>query len=205
MLTGDVTSTEMCFQIEQAILALASCMKTRSLDRDGRRHLLLSVDLLTSVWSDLQHDEEIPAGEASRLRALIALCEMTAACEDDEAPLVLRAMYRMVEGWTVAREMAPSLPASSQGAAEEPVAWRNLWKRSRRWNRCLLPHPQRASIEWQVWRERFLSNQSAPSLLLNLPNRKRKRRSRNPLMPVWRKREIGYRSGWRLWRASWTM
>lgn len=122
MLTGDVTSTEMCFQIEQAILALASCMKTRSLDRDGRRHLLLSVDLLTSVWSDLQHDEEIPAGEASRLRALIALCEMTAACEDDEVPLVLRAMYRMVEGWTVAREMAPFLPASSQGAAEEPVA-----------------------------------------------------------------------------------
>lgn len=119
MLTGDATSTEMCFQAEQAILALAPCMRARSLDRDSRRHLLLTVDFLTLVWRTLRVGGEIPASGASTLQALYALCEMTAACEDDEIPLALRAMYRMVEGWTFSQQTVSSSP--SQGAAEEPV------------------------------------------------------------------------------------
>ncbi|MGC8783940.1 MAG: hypothetical protein ACP5RN_06095 [Armatimonadota bacterium] len=121
MLTGDATSTEMCFQVEQAILALAPCMRARSLDRDSRRHLLFTVDILTSVWRTLHVDGEIPAGRASTLQALFALCEMTAACEDEEKPLALRAIYRIVEGWTLSQETVSSSAAPSQGAAEEPV------------------------------------------------------------------------------------
>lgn len=91
MYTGDVTPAGMRAQVEQAIQALAPCMKTMVLDHESRRQLLLTVDLLTSVWSDLQRDTSLPTTTVSALGTLLALCEMAAACEYDEMPLALRA------------------------------------------------------------------------------------------------------------------
>lgn len=122
MYTSDVTPAGMRAQVEQAIQALAPCMKTMILDRESRRQLLLSVDLLTSVWSDLQRDSSLPVAKACTLRALIALCEMAAACEYDEMPLALRTVYRMVESWQLPEETVAPSPELPQNAAAEAVS-----------------------------------------------------------------------------------
>jgi hypothetical protein len=121
---GDVTPVGTRLQVEQAIQTLAPCLKMSSLDRESRRQLLLTVDLLTSVWSDLQRGAELTASKGSTLHAILALCEMVAACEEAEVALALRAVYRMVEGWTVAPEPleAPMQePASTQQPSETSV------------------------------------------------------------------------------------
>ncbi len=122
MYTSDVTPAGVRAQVEQAIQALAPCLRTMVLDHESRRHLLLTVDLLTSVWSDLQRDTSLLASKASALRTLLALCEMAAACEYDEMPLALRAVYRMVENWQLPQETVALSPEPSQGAAAEAVS-----------------------------------------------------------------------------------
>lgn len=122
MYTSDVTPTGMRAQVEQAIQALAPCMKTMGLDHESRRQLLLTVDLLVSVWSDIQLNDSLLAGKASALRTLVALCEMAAACEYDEMPLALRTVYRMVENWQLPQEAVPSSPALPQSATVESVS-----------------------------------------------------------------------------------
>jgi len=101
--TCEVTPAQMYLLVEQAILALAPCMKSTGLNRDCRRQLLVTIDLLTSIWTDLQRDDEQAAflytTRAGALKALVALCEVVGACESDETPLAIRAMYRLVEGW----------------------------------------------------------------------------------------------------------
>lgn len=122
MCTSDVTPTGMRAQVEQAIQALAPCMKTMGLDHESRRQLLLTVDLLVSVWSDIQLNDSLLAGKASALRTLVALCEMAAACEYDEMPLALRTVYRMVENWQLPQDAVPSSPALPQSATVESVS-----------------------------------------------------------------------------------
>jgi len=114
---GDVTSAGMRLQVEQAIQSLAPCIRIATLDRESRRQLLLTVDLLTSVWSDLHRGAELMGHKASTLRVLLVLCEMVGACEEAEVALAMRAVYRMVEGWTLSAEQ----PAETSVLEEPPV------------------------------------------------------------------------------------
>lgn len=111
--TNDVSPAGMCLQVEQAITTLAPCIKMQNLNRESRRQLLLTLDLLTSIWSDLQKDENLLAHRAGALRMLATLCEMVPACEQEEVPLALQATYRVVEGWHLAPEVT-ALPAEFQ-------------------------------------------------------------------------------------------
>ncbi len=124
MYHGDVTPAGMRLQVEQAIQTLAPCIKVSGLDHESRRQLLLTVDLLTSIWSDLQHRPELVESKGSTLHAILALCEMVAACEETEVALALRAAYRMVAGWTAVPEPleAPvEQPASTEQTSETSV------------------------------------------------------------------------------------
>ncbi|GIV16170.1 MAG: hypothetical protein KatS3mg022_1605 [Armatimonadota bacterium] len=101
MTIGDTTAAEMQLHVEQTVQALSPCLTTRSLSRESRRQLLLTVELLASVWSDLQRDAYLLTSKASTLRMLLALCGMVVACDEEEMPIALRAAYRIVEGWTL--------------------------------------------------------------------------------------------------------
>ncbi|MDW8290147.1 MAG: hypothetical protein RMM06_05450 [Armatimonadota bacterium] len=120
MSAGDFTPAQMRLQIEQAIQLLAPRMKTCPPEQDSRRQLLLTVDLLTSLWSDLQREEaaSLIASRAETLRALLALCEMLGACEPDETPLALQATYRLVEGW---KSFQPSVASPTVSVEEQAV------------------------------------------------------------------------------------
>jgi hypothetical protein len=117
---GDVTPSGMRHRVEQAIQSLAPCIRIATLDHQSRRQLLLTVDLLTSVWSDLQRGSELVGSKASTLRAILALCEMVGACEETEIALAMRAVYRMVEGWTLSPEPLEA-PMEEPSCAEQPA------------------------------------------------------------------------------------
>ncbi len=71
---GDVTSVGMRLQVEQAIQSLAPCIRIATLDTEGRRQLLLTVDMLTSVWSDLQRGADLMAEQ--NIREALQLAEV---------------------------------------------------------------------------------------------------------------------------------
>jgi hypothetical protein len=121
MHSHDATSEEMQLWIEQVVQALAPCLTTRNLDRESRRQLLLTVELLASLWSDLQRDAHLLASKGSTLRTLLALCDMAGACDEEEMPIALRAAYHIVEGWSPASSSQVSLPSST---AEEALTER---------------------------------------------------------------------------------
>ncbi|GIV18966.1 MAG: hypothetical protein KatS3mg023_0717 [Armatimonadota bacterium] len=119
MHSHDATSEEMQLWIEQVVQALAPCLTTRNLDRESRRQLLLTVETLASLWSDLQRDAHLLASRASTLRTLLALCNMAVACDEEEMPIALRAAYHLVEGWNPTA--APQGEAQIAVAEEIPV------------------------------------------------------------------------------------
>lgn len=118
MAIDDVTTAEMQLHVEQTVQALSPCLAARNLSRESRRQLLLTVELLASVWSDLQRDAHLLASKASTLRTLLALCNMAVACDEEEMPIALRAAYHFVEGWNPTA--APQIAVAEEIPVEQP-------------------------------------------------------------------------------------
>lgn len=131
MSAQEVSPAELLSRVERAIETLARCLTVSPLPSESRRHLLLTVDLLAFVWSRVRRDGALLESEKGSVRALLALCEATGVCEAEELPLVLRAAYRLVEGWEQVTEVisAPvpevaaeaNVPSAQEEVVETPV------------------------------------------------------------------------------------
>lgn len=122
MSAHEVPLSEVRSRIERAIETLAQCLTTHLLPPDGRSQLLLTVDLLASVWSRVRRDGHLDEDEMGSLRALLALCEVMGVCKAEELPIALRATARLVEGWEPSVGGTPSLVSEVAGEAEVPGA-----------------------------------------------------------------------------------
>lgn len=122
MSAQEVSPAELLSRVERAIETLARCLTVSPLPSESRRHLLLTVDLLAFVWSRVRRDGALPESEEGSVRALLALCEATGVCEAEELPLVLRAAYRLVEGWGQVAEVTSAPVAEVAAEANVPSA-----------------------------------------------------------------------------------
>lgn len=126
LMLADVAPKELMTRIESAIVALESSLSNFFLDDSLRPPLLKSLDLLTLVWSDLQQRGSEAAvfrsGQIGTLLAVISLCRMTSSCRLEEMSVVVRALERLMAGWTAVQKepapTAPDTPAEPQNAEE---------------------------------------------------------------------------------------
>jgi len=119
MSSSGSTGADMRPQLEKAIQCIAPCIRIPNLDRDSRYRLLYTVDLLTSLWSELQRGGALTASEASTLQAILALCEMAAACEETEIALALRAVHRMTAEWPLSTKPLQAPPEESAATEQK--------------------------------------------------------------------------------------
>lgn len=124
LMLADITPKEIMTRIESAIVALEPILSNFFLDDSLRPPLLKSLDLLTLVWNDLQqyggNATVFREGQIGTLLALSSLCRMTSACRIEEMPVVVRALERLMAGWTAPQKepspTAPDTPAEPQKA-----------------------------------------------------------------------------------------